>query len=242
MANNSTPLYIQIKEQLSHQIASGIYAVNSKLPTEHKLMEIFGVGRVTVRAALEQLEQEGKIIKRHGIGTFVAKSVKAVGFEPLLSLSYSLEKLGVENKSSTVSNKETVISEQDECLKQKWAPGTHIHTIQRIRYANNFPIGLEYDYLNDDMYNRLGAEVSNMQSLSSLMFYTVKSDISKLEEVFEFTDTTDFERAQLALQPGERVLRMKRWLYCDNSDTPCAHIEFIIGEKFIDVPFSAMSK
>ncbi|CCQ98072.1 conserved hypothetical protein [[Clostridium] ultunense Esp] len=45
----------------------------SKLPSEQKLASKLGVSRNTVREALKALENEGLIISRHGVGTFVTR-------------------------------------------------------------------------------------------------------------------------------------------------------------------------
>lgn len=64
--------YRHIAEELGDRIRSGAYASGSLLPTEMKLMEIYGVSRQTVRSALGVLKEEGLIIQKHGSGTFVS--------------------------------------------------------------------------------------------------------------------------------------------------------------------------
>ena len=41
--------------------------------TEQNLGEVYQVSRITVRKAIEYLVDEGYVMKRQGIGTFVAK-------------------------------------------------------------------------------------------------------------------------------------------------------------------------
>lgn len=66
-----------VVEQIRRQIALGIIAPGSALPTERDLMKIFGVGRVTVQLAIGQLEAEHVIETRRGRsgGSFV-KSIE----------------------------------------------------------------------------------------------------------------------------------------------------------------------
>lgn len=66
-----------VVEQIRRQIALGIIAPGSALPTERELMKIFGVGRVTVQLAIGQLEAEHIIETRRGRsgGSFV-KSIE----------------------------------------------------------------------------------------------------------------------------------------------------------------------
>ena len=44
-----------------------------RLPSEESLAKTLDVSRATVRSALIALEQEGRIVRRHGLGTFVAQ-------------------------------------------------------------------------------------------------------------------------------------------------------------------------
>lgn len=62
-----TQIYIQLKNQL----LNGAWKPGEKLPSENQLCETFGVSRVTVRAALQQLEILGMVETKHGGGTYV---------------------------------------------------------------------------------------------------------------------------------------------------------------------------
>ncbi len=72
MRAGPVPLYHRVFTALRARIASGTYPLGGQLPTESALITEFGVGRHTVRAALQQLEQEGLIERFAGRGTFVA--------------------------------------------------------------------------------------------------------------------------------------------------------------------------
>lgn len=70
-ANDATPLYKQIKIALKNDILNKRYAPGDKIPSEPELRERFGVSRVTVRYAVQELEDEGFLQRRQGKGTFV---------------------------------------------------------------------------------------------------------------------------------------------------------------------------
>jgi DNA-binding LacI/PurR family transcriptional regulator len=59
-------------EALKSKIASGEYAAEYKFPSEPVMAKELGVGRVTLRSALERLEQAGLVVRVPGKGTFVA--------------------------------------------------------------------------------------------------------------------------------------------------------------------------
>ena len=65
-----TPLYHQIYLILRRRILDGELETNRPLPGENRLAREFGVSRVTIRKSLHNLEQDGFIVKRCGIGSF----------------------------------------------------------------------------------------------------------------------------------------------------------------------------
>lgn len=67
-------LYRQIAEQLRQLMASGEFAVGSRLPAERDLAAQLGVSRPSVREALIALEVEGMIEVRTGSGIYVQKT------------------------------------------------------------------------------------------------------------------------------------------------------------------------
>ncbi len=67
-----TPRYQAIADELRGRISSGDYTAGHLLPSEAGLSEEFGVSRVTVRRALEQLRDAGILDARQGLGWYVA--------------------------------------------------------------------------------------------------------------------------------------------------------------------------
>ncbi len=65
------PKYWHLKTVLSEALDSD-FAVGEVLPNERELAARFGVARATLRQALEQLELEGRLQRRRGVGTTVA--------------------------------------------------------------------------------------------------------------------------------------------------------------------------
>ncbi|WP_054942541.1 GntR family transcriptional regulator [Paenibacillus ihuae] len=68
---SSEPIYVQIREQLRHLIAGGILPDGEPLPSLRELAEQLACSLVTVRRVYADLEREGLLSVRRGIGTFV---------------------------------------------------------------------------------------------------------------------------------------------------------------------------
>jgi len=65
------PQYQLIAHTLMKRVRDGEHAIGSLLPTERALGEKFGVSRITIRAALAELERRGMVSRRPGVGTRV---------------------------------------------------------------------------------------------------------------------------------------------------------------------------
>ncbi len=71
---NAQPKYLQIVETLRKNLAAGQYSGGVRLPSEAELTRRFKVSRMTAVKAVQQLEQEGLLVRRAGSGTYAAES------------------------------------------------------------------------------------------------------------------------------------------------------------------------
>jgi GntR family transcriptional regulator len=93
----SPPLHVSISEQLRHQIEAGEYQSGDRLPSEHQIMETFGVSRITARQAVANLVSQGLAIAYRGKGVFVTpqKKVTYSLSSPLVFLAEDMARQGV---------------------------------------------------------------------------------------------------------------------------------------------------
>jgi GntR family transcriptional regulator len=66
-------LYQQIVDRLKREVSEGRLKPGSALPSFRQLAEDLLVSVITVKRAYEELEHEGVIFRRQGLGTFVAE-------------------------------------------------------------------------------------------------------------------------------------------------------------------------
>jgi GntR family transcriptional regulator len=69
------PLYMQLIQQVKHAIETGSLQAGEQLPTIRKLAEDLVMNPNTVVRAYRELEHEGVIEVRHGLGAFVVESM-----------------------------------------------------------------------------------------------------------------------------------------------------------------------
>src|SRR5580765_4135257 len=68
------PLYQQIVDGLKREVSEGRLGPGTMLPSFRGLAEDLLVSVITVKRAYEELEREGIIYRRQGLGTFVSKN------------------------------------------------------------------------------------------------------------------------------------------------------------------------
>jgi len=73
-AKRKTPKYQEIVGSLRRDFASGRFKPGERIPSEAELTRRFKVSRMTAVKAIQQLQQEGLVMRRAGSGSFVAQS------------------------------------------------------------------------------------------------------------------------------------------------------------------------
>jgi GntR family transcriptional regulator len=65
-------MYKQVTDQIKDAIASGDLKPNDRLPSVRELCEALSISAITVKRAYQDLEADGYILTRAGLGSFVA--------------------------------------------------------------------------------------------------------------------------------------------------------------------------
>ena len=73
-SNSATPIYAQLDRSIRAAIATGALGVGAQLPTVRQLAVDLAVNANTVARVYAQLERDGMLETRRGVGTFVRES------------------------------------------------------------------------------------------------------------------------------------------------------------------------
>jgi GntR family transcriptional regulator len=76
---SGVPIYLQLMEQVKHAIETGALRPGEQIPAIRKVAEDLVMNPNTVAKAYRELEHEGVIEMRKGLGAFVAENGKAPG-------------------------------------------------------------------------------------------------------------------------------------------------------------------
>jgi len=72
MSTAPRAVWQQVKRHVLGEIRTGRWRAGDRIASEHELVRELGVARMTVRRALDDLTREGLLVRRAGVGAFVA--------------------------------------------------------------------------------------------------------------------------------------------------------------------------
>lgn len=140
------PLYIQVADELKREIDKGTYPAGSKLPSENQLVELLKVSRVTVRKALQQLNDLGYTFSEKGKGTFVKSNKLRHDFLSMSGFAQEAAGSGLEAKN-IVDAFEVVPSNELVAEKLNIAQGEPVNFARRLRLINDQVVSYEEFYI-----------------------------------------------------------------------------------------------
>ena len=148
--NGEPPLYQQLKDSLMHKLSE--MSSLSPIPSERELCETFGVSRPTVRRALKELEQEGKLYRLPGKGTFIADKYaneeKYVDHELQWFIGFHEDaSMQRKNPSTKVLQQIVVPASGDIAQKLNIAENSEVFVLERLRFVDNEPICVVTSYI-----------------------------------------------------------------------------------------------
>lgn len=140
-------LYEQVKAYVLAKISKGIFVAGGRVPSEHALVRSFGVSRMTVHRALRELTTEGILVRKLGIGTFVAEHPARSHPLEIRNIADEIRRRGHDHEAVLLKHEDVVA---DSTLAGEFelpARARLFHTILLHR-ENGIPIQLEDRYVN----------------------------------------------------------------------------------------------
>jgi len=209
------PMYYQIMSQLREKISAGEYAINDALPPERELVETYQVSRMTIRQAILELVNEGILVRRKGIGTFVAPPKLEQPLSSLTSFTEDMAQRGMKADSRIISFKEMLPDPTIRKMLELSADDTVFECV-RLRLADEEPMALETTTLLASICPGLRAEALEHQSLYKLLAEQWDVQLDYATQSLEPILAPPYEASLLHVAPGSPLLLMHRITYDQN--------------------------
>lgn len=136
--------YRRVLAQLRADVL-GILQPGDGLPPERELAARFGVARMTVRRALDELATEGLIDRLVGVGTFVAYPKRSIHVQ-LTSYTEEMTRRGM-IPTATVLDFGAVAASDHVARQLRLEPGDPVVRYRRLFYADGEPMSVDENFL-----------------------------------------------------------------------------------------------
>jgi GntR family transcriptional regulator len=231
-------VYYQIIEDIVSRINNGEWKVGERIPTEMELVEYYGVSRMTLRKALDELSEEGLLYKERGVGTFAAKKQIVRNQETLLGVYEEMTSQGRIVRSEVLRKQTCKSKSIAKDLGQK--PNSDIFHLQRLRYVDETKMLLDDTYLRREIGDKIADADFETQSLFDLLEkngYTILYGNKEIQAI-----TADGKIAKLlGCKTGLPLFFMKTVIY-DKKGIPVAVSELYIRSDLYSIKITAKRK
>jgi len=230
--------YYRIQEYIKKRIQTGVYAVDSYLPSENEICGQFGTTRTTVRRALDELLKEGFIEKEHGRGSKVLERGKSLGLLTIKgfagSTDYEVKTVVTKKPKSKKWDRKIPFALNEEEKNSKCV------YFQRVRHINDCPVVLENNWYALDMLELIRSDEFIDGSFFKTLSQKYLVEITGAEQELKSISATPEVAKNLGIMVGDPILHISvRFrtskpglnlygdLYCNTTEYPIRNSYFL---------------
>ena len=198
--------YTVIKQHICQNIESGKWPQHFKIPSENELTQQFDVSRMTARRALQELTEQGILVRAQGSGTFVNTYKSQSSLLEIRNISDEIKERGHKHHAKQLVLKQTAVTDEVTILLNL-KNNEHVYLSQILHFENDKPIQLEQRYVNATLVPEY-----------LLQDFTITTPHEYLSAVAPLTEATHEIEAILA---GDEICQL---LGISNSE-PCLQVK-----------------
>lgn len=208
------PKYYIVKRAIIRKIEKEEYKENELIPSERELTELFGVSRITVRRAVDELVAENYLYRIQGKGTYVKSHKIQQNLISITSCTQDIINLGMTPRRLVISA-QTEVADQKRRRLLNLGENDSVFRLERIYFADDDPLNHTVTYLPYKLFPGIDVHDFSKESL-----YTV------LESQYGCEITTATRTIEAVLAEGE----IARYLQVVTG-TPILHFECVTRGK-----------
>ncbi len=237
-AESTVPVYLQVANKIKKDIKDETLKPGDMLPSDRVYCEELGVSHMTVKKAVDLLANEGLVIRKKGVGTFIA--------EPKITQSlFTLSGFTGDNKAEGKHVHSQVLRFGEEHPTHKVAEKLGITekdsvvNLKRLRMINEEIVALENAYISNsgERYQELVSHNFESESLYQVLSEKCGVKLTMAKETIEVSSATEEINQQMGVAIGKPMFYLSRISY-DVTKEPVEYVESVYrADKYI---FSAV--
>ena len=233
--SKSAPLYQQIYDDIKGAIKDGTYKVDEKIPSEAELSEEYGVSRITVRRAIEDLCADGYLTKMQGRGTFVGKPHimrRLSQSKATRSFSEICEEAGV-TPGAHLIERQIVPVRPDEQEFFGLGPDALLIYVHRVRTADGLGVCDENMFVPyDDGRDLLTLPLEDTSLFDAIEQATGHRPVSNEDWNITAVKATTDQASLLGISVGDPLLRTHVSFVDDEGRPVCMGRHYFVGSRY----------
>ncbi|MBD2465068.1 GntR family transcriptional regulator [Oscillatoria sp. FACHB-1407] len=203
------PLHLIISEQLREKITNGELQPGEQLPSEHQLMSVFEVSRITVRRAIANLVNQGLVSSHRGKGVFVKEQRKVTYTlsSPMVFFEEDMLRQGV---NSSIQNLVFEAVDAPVEVRQKLQLLPHQTTVylqKKLLLINDIPVAVDITYILKDLGEKYADDLQRQMTFPTLEQHGVP--VERVDAILECTRANYETSEYLDVPLGDPLL-----VYC----------------------------
>jgi GntR family transcriptional regulator len=152
------PAHKRIRDDLVAEIESGVLGERDRIPGEVDLAARYGVTRMTVRQALNNLVHDGLLVRRRGVGTFVAENAaRRRNMSRLTGFTEDMRSSGRTVETRMLAQR-IIPAAADVAEALELSPGVHVTHVGRLRVVDGTPVIVQHSWVPYDLCPDLWGE------------------------------------------------------------------------------------
>jgi GntR family transcriptional regulator len=204
------PAHQRIRDELVTEIESGSLSPGERRDGENHHAARGGVTRMTVRQALTAMVNDGLLVRRQGVGTFVAEN--AAQLRNMTRLTGFTEDMAQEGRRlvTQILVQQIVPASAVVARALGLSAGDHVTHVARLRVVDGSPLTCQYSWVPFDLCRELWQEPLVQASLYATLRIRFGVELRRADQRVAAEAATE-ERARLLEIPiGTPLLRIER--------------------------------
>jgi GntR family transcriptional regulator len=203
------PRYHQIAQTLRDRIRSGDIAPGARLDNQRRLAEDFDVTLMTLRQALEVLERERLIMRRHGLGTFV--SLPSVDYDIINFRAFAGDLTAVgEDVSTRFLRSHFGPADRLAARELGLEAGARVFALERLRLVDGRPTSFQVSHLPAALGEEVAKADLAVTPLRQVLAFKLGIDITGARESVSAVGLDGRAARELGCRRGAPAFRSDR--------------------------------
>ena len=213
--------YEAVVDSVKRKISDGTYPPSTQLPTIPQLCLQYGVSKITIKKAMDELERQGYVTRQRGSGTYAKRQMDGSEFtrwdedDRIRGTKREYEMRGI--KVTSVVYDFSVVTPSEQVARYLELDDGFVYKICRRRDLDGRPCSIEYTYMPIDLIPNL--KRANVEdSIYGYINDELGLTIGSAHSIFRAVNPTEREQEWLGVGPGYPLFEVEQVAYLANGE------------------------